>query len=187
MSGRIVFMTEEESMERALRELLPKVTTDFREGEHWLILSHEGKRDLEKSYPRKMRAWREPGVRFIILRDNDGADCRVLKERLISRIAPGAPGYLVRIVCQELESWFLGDLEALSNAYPGATRERRWRRLTSKDPDTLGDASELVGKLTRTKAKCARATEIASRMDPGRNRSGSFRVFVDGLNRLLSE
>ena len=43
-------------------------------------VSHEGKNDLEKSIPRKLRAWREPGVRFVIIRDNDGGDCRRVKE-----------------------------------------------------------------------------------------------------------
>src|SRR5580698_6282898 len=110
MKGRIIFMTEEESMGKTLRELLPKLFPGFLEYEHWLILEHNGKSDLEASYPRKMREWREPNVKFVILRDNDGANCRKLKRQLISKIPHGTPEFLIRIVCQELESWFLGDL-----------------------------------------------------------------------------
>jgi len=64
MSGRIIFMTEEASMEATLRTLLPKLFQDFREFEHWLILHHQGKSDLERSYPRKMTEWREPWGAF---------------------------------------------------------------------------------------------------------------------------
>ena len=51
MSGRIVFMTEELSMDATLRNLLPKLFPDFREFEHWLIIYHQGQSDLERSYP----------------------------------------------------------------------------------------------------------------------------------------
>ena len=71
-------------MDATLRNLLPKLFPDFREFEHWLIIHHQGKSDLERSYPRKMKEWREKEVRFIILRDNDGSDCLVLKQRLVS-------------------------------------------------------------------------------------------------------
>ena len=59
-------------MDAALRNLLPKLFPEFLEYEHWLIIHHQGKSDLERSYPRKMREWLEPGVRFIIFCDNDG-------------------------------------------------------------------------------------------------------------------
>ena len=104
-------------MGAALRKLLPSLFPDFREYEHWLIIYHQGKSDLERSYPRKMREWREPGVRFIILRDNDGADCVVLKQKLVSLVPANSPEYLVRIVCQELEGWLLGDMDAVAAAY----------------------------------------------------------------------
>lgn len=51
------------------------------------IIHHQGKSDLERSYPRKMKEWREKDVRFIILRDNDGSDCLVLKKGLSPRFS----------------------------------------------------------------------------------------------------
>ena len=42
---------------------------------------HDGKDDLERSIPRKLRGWREPGVRFVIVRDNDRGDCIALWEK----------------------------------------------------------------------------------------------------------
>ena len=174
-------------MEAALRNLLPNLFPTFREHEHWLIIHHQGKSDLERSYPRKMREWREPGVRFIILRDNDGADCAVLKQKLVSLVPPKSPGYLVRIVCQELEGWLLGDMQAVAAAYPGAARHQSFKKLSNTDPEILTNASELMRYLTGTRAKVVRAGLIAKHMQPANNRSVSFQVFVSGLSKLLHE
>ena len=185
MSKRIIFMTEEESMGKTLRELLPRLFPDFREYEHWVIIDHNGKSDLEGSYPKKIYAWREPGVRFIILRDNDGSDCRRLKKKLIAKVPRNPPPYLVRIVCQELESWFLGDLGAVAAAYPPAAKHTSFKKLSKTNPDTLTNAAELLTKLTGTGAKRARAVEIARKMRRARNRSQSFNVFINGVTRFL--
>ena len=174
-------------MATLLRNLLPKLFPDFREKEHWLIIPHQGKSDLERSYPRKMKEWREPMVRFILLRDNDGVDCLALKHRLISTVPDHAPAYLVRIVCQELEGWLLGDMAAVAAAYPAAARHRSFKNLSKKDPDTLANAAELIKALTGTGAKVARVSMIAKHLQPSNNRSHSFQVFVNGLRRMLSE
>lgn len=75
MSGRVIFLLEEPSMKAFLLEFLPRLVPGWRHEEHFLLVPHEGKSDLDKSIPRKVKAWREPGVRFVIVRDNDGADC----------------------------------------------------------------------------------------------------------------
>jgi hypothetical protein len=186
MRGRIIFMTEEESMGKALRELMPAHFPGFLEFQHWLILDHKGKSDLESSFPKKMKAWCEPGVRFIILRDNDGSDCRRLKKNLIAKVPTKPPKYLIRIVCQELESWFIGDLAAVAAAYPAAARQAAFKGLSKADPDELTNASELLKELTGTGAKRARAVEIAKRMQPRKNRSKSFNVFVSGVAQFMN-
>ena len=173
-------------MDATLRNLLPKLFPDFREFEHWLIIYHQGKSDLERSYPRKMTEWREPGVRFIILRDNDRADCVVLKQRLVAKVPDNSPEYLVRIVCQELEGWFLGDLAAVAAAYPRAARHQQFKSLAKTDPDHLTNASDLIEQLTGTKTKIGRAAEISKQMHPASNRSSSFQLFVSGLGSFIS-
>ena len=98
-------------MAELLRGVLPKVFPDWLENQHWIAVPHNGKSDLEASVPRKLRAWHVPGDRFVIMRDNDGGDCRLHKQRLTEMTSAKAPTeVMVRIVCQELESWFLGDL-----------------------------------------------------------------------------
>lgn len=174
-------------MAAVIRHLLPTLFPALREYEHWIVISHQGKSDLERSYPRKMQEWREPGVRFMLLRDNDGADCRALKQRLISRISDPAPEYLVRIVCQELECWLLGDMNAVAAAYPAAVRHQKFKHLAKRDPDRLNDAAGWMKQLTGTQSKTIRASTIAKHLQPTRNRSTSFQVFLSGLQRLFAE
>lgn len=51
--SRLVFLLEEYSMAVLLEDLLPRIYPDL----PFLCMSHEGKQDLEKSIPRKLRAW----------------------------------------------------------------------------------------------------------------------------------
>ena len=112
--SRLVFLLEEYSMAVLFEGLLPRIYPDL----PFLCISHEGKQDLEKSIPRKLRAWQEPGVRFVIVRDKDEGDCRRVKARLYSLCQTGRrEDSLIRIACHELEAWYLGDTEALANAF----------------------------------------------------------------------
>lgn len=168
-------------MNLALRELLPRIRPAAHEFQHWLAISHQGKADLDRSFPRKLQAWQEPHARFCILRDNDGADCVALKHELFTKIPCNAPATTIRLVCQELESWFLGDLEAVCAAYPSASRKAVLRTIQNRDPDSLTNASDLLKELTGTAAKRVRSQQIARHLDPARNRSKSFEVFIRTL------
>lgn len=78
--SRIVFLLEEYSLKVLLDGLLPRLFP----GLPFLCVPHEGKQDLQKSIPRKLRAWREPGVHYCVIRDNDGAvsiGCRFCTRR----------------------------------------------------------------------------------------------------------
>ena len=94
--SRVVFLLEERSMRILLEGLLPRLLP----GLQFVCIPHEGKQDLEKSIPRKLRAWNEPGARFVVVRDNDIGDCRVLKKRLTTLCTlAGRWDTLVRIPC----------------------------------------------------------------------------------------
>lgn len=53
MITQYVFMTEEASMEEFLKVYMKR---SYREEISYIIISHEGKQDLEKSIPRKLKA-----------------------------------------------------------------------------------------------------------------------------------
>ena len=97
---RLVFLLEEQSMKVLLDNLLPRCFPDLK----FLCVPHEGREDLERSIPRKLRAWKTPGNRFVILRDTDSEDCRVIKDRIRGQCeVAGRKDTVVRLVCRELE------------------------------------------------------------------------------------
>ena len=185
--ARIVFLLEEPSMVELLRGVLPKVFPDWVENQHRIAVPHSGKSDLEASVPRKLRAWNVPGDRFVIMRDNDGGDCRAHKQRLLGLAAVRpADQVLVRIVCQELEGWFLGDLEAVAQAYPVADRQLKARPRKYHDPDRMTNASDELRLLTEVPGKVGRAKTISAHLSIEANLSRSFQVFIAGLKRITA-
>ena len=55
-----------------------------------------------------------PESRFVVLCDQDSADCRTVKKGLVRKCHDaGKDKAFVRIACRELESWYLGDLTAV--------------------------------------------------------------------------
>ena len=60
--NRVVFLVEEYSMTELLDGLLPRLFPEL----VFQCVPHHGKGDLEKSITRKLRGWREPGVRFVV-------------------------------------------------------------------------------------------------------------------------
>ncbi|GAA5143860.1 DUF4276 family protein [Prosthecobacter algae] len=183
---RIVFLLEEQSMVELLRGILPKIFPDWVENQHWIAVHHNGKSDLEASIPRKLRAWNIPEDRFVIMRDNDGGDCRAHKQRLLGLAAArDVNQVLVRIVCQELEGWFLGDLDAVAAAYPVAARKLKASHRKYHDPDRMTNAADELYRLTDVPGKVGRARAISGKMAVEANLSQSFQVFVAGLRRLV--
>jgi hypothetical protein len=180
-SVTIVFLLEEPSMREALEGLLPRVLLT----ESWRFVVHEGKQDLEKSIPRKLKAWREPDVRFVVIRDQDSSDCQAVKERLQSLCTDGGHGEtLIRIACRELESWFLGDLNAVEAGLGAANIAHLQQKRKYRDPDNLGNPHEELRKLVKRYQQISGARAIGPYLNPETNRSRSFQVLVEGLRRL---
>lgn len=129
-------------MEHLLRGLLPRLIPEGYEGSNWVLVPHSGKSDLEASIPRKIRAWREPGVRFFIIRDQDAGDCVEIKERLkeLAEMA-GRPDTMVRIACRELEAWYFGDLSELAQAYETPSVAKLGVRRSFRVPDAVVNPS----------------------------------------------
>ena len=182
--NRIVFLLEEASMRDLLNGLLPRLYPEMT----FLCLSHEGKSDLEKSIPRKLRAWREPGVRFVILRDNDGDDCVRLKRRLLQSCQQaGRADTLVRIVCQELEAWYLGEPDALAEAFENERLRGIGRKARFRDPDAVQQPSKALRRLVPGFSKVSGAKAMAGFLSRERNYSRSFQILLSGLDSLCAE
>jgi hypothetical protein len=180
--SRVVFLLEEPSMKVYLEEYLPRLFP----GLDFLCVKHEGKQDLEKSIPRKLRAWNEPGVRFVVVRDNDGADCLAVKKHLRKLCKEGRrPDTLIRIACQQLEAWHLGDFDSLAQAYamPGILKKKSKAKYSN--PDAIGNAAQELNRLIPEFRKVDGARRMGGILptNTADNRSRSFQVFVEGLRR----
>lgn len=201
-------LVEEPSAEAALERLLPVLVP----GHDFRIRVFAGKPDLLRNLPDRMRGYARrhdrERLRILVLVDEDREECIALKERmeraaadagLVTRSsAPGGRPFTVlnRVVVEELEAWYLGDLDALRIGYPqlppSLDRRRRFR-----DPDAVpgGTAEALLRELQRAGyfrglerlPKVQLARQVAPHMRPGRNRSHSFTVFAEGLQALVGQ
>ena len=201
----LVFMLEEPSTEAFLQGFLPGV---FPDGVSWDLHPFNGKQELLRELPVRLKAyrsWLPEDWRIVVLLDEDRQDCRVLKRTMeamalgagfATRSAPARDGRFVvlnRIAVEELEAWFLGDITALAEAFPGVP-PTLGQREKFRDPDgvsggtwealerVLQDAGHFAGGL----GKIALAREMGPRLNPARNTSGSFRVFAEGLASIIS-
>lgn len=178
----LVAFVEEPSAALLLKAVLPSVLP---ENVILKCFSFEGKQDLENNLDRKIRCWRTPDTKFLVVRDRDSEDCRKVKKRLVSICqAAGRDDALVRIACGELESFFLGDLNAVGVAFNRNMPSQRIAKF--RNPDLLGNASQELGRILKSseqKLKWARKISPFLAVD-GSNCSHSFNMLLSGVRRL---
>lgn len=146
----------------------------------------EGKQDLEKRLPIRLRAWLQPDVIFVVMRDQDSGNCVTIKQNLVIKCTDaGKPGTLVRIACHELESFYLGDLNAVSQAIGPARISRQQYKAKFRNPDTLSNPSQELKKLAPEYQKVSGSRAIGPLLDIDNNRSNSFNALISGL-RLIA-
>ena len=147
----------------------------------------DGYPDVVRLAERTVATWRKPHTRFLVMCDQDNADCKERKQRIIERVAATRRGAVdVRIVCRQLETWYLGDLAALVAARPKLAAFARSSTVRGQ-PDLIVAPAKLIeaqlaeGRLR--KRALARDVGLHARTDA--NRSHSFNVFADKLREIL--
>lgn len=204
----IYIHVEEPSMQEALGILLPRLLGDRYGG--ITIIDHSSKQRLLTDLPARLAGYAKrlggEDIRALVIIDRDDDICTDLKATL-ERIAaqaglstksrPDARGVfrvVNRIVVEELEAWFFGDVPALCKAYPGVSSTLN-RKAAYRAPDAIrgGTWEKLLQVLQRAGhyraaerlPKCEVARRVATFMDPSRNLSPSFQQFVSGLTALV--
>jgi len=179
----LVFFLEELSAQVMLEAFLPKIlsvdfTTQF--------IVFDGKSDLEKRMAKKLQGWIKPDCFFIILRDQDSADCKNVKSTLLDKcVAGNKPEALIRIACREIESWYIGDLSAVEKGLGISGLKKFQLREKYREPDRLGTPSNELFLLTKGKyQKVSGSRNIGPFMNPEVNNSRSFHVFCEGIKRI---
>ena len=165
-----------------LEQLLPRLfpALDFQ------VVAHKGKSHLERSIPVKLRAWRAPNVRFVVVRDQDAEDCKQVKAKLTDLCRQGGrTDTLVRVVCRELEAWYIGSEDALGRAYPESRGQtlRELRKAKFRDPDDVARPAEALANLLPQFRKRTAALAMGQLLSR-RNRSRSYQIFLEGVERL---
>ncbi|HRD84127.1 MAG TPA: DUF4276 family protein [Rubrivivax sp.] len=196
-------LVEEPSMEVALQHLLPRL---LREGIQVELRQFQSKSELLTHLPQRLAGyakWLPDAAVLLVLVDRDDDDCAALKARLDevarsaglvprSDAAAGARFHVInRIAVEELEAWFFGDWPAVCAAYPKMPATLP-KRAGFRDPDAIaGGTWEALERELQRKGyfkqglrKLELAHEVASRMNPARNRSASFECLRAALAQL---
>ena len=180
----LVFLLEEPSAREMLNGLLPRLLPDI------IVVRYivfEGKQDLEKNLVRRVRGWRAPNTIFIVLRDQDAGDCHAIKQTLAAKCRDaGRPETVVRIACHELESWYFGDLAAVERGLDLRNLVRYGNRRQYRVPDEIRSPAEELSRITRNAyQKVAGSRDIGPELSPDANKSRSFQVFIEGIQRAI--
>ena len=188
----LFILTEEESLRTALDVILPKLIDPSRVS--YQVIAHDGKQDLETAIRRTVPSLsRIPGARIIVTRDQDAEDCLLVKKHLQELVMANcnAP-YKIRVLCHELENWFLGDFEAISAAFPRFRPDQVRQKAKYRNVDNLANAPqellkiipELAGRAYLSKINTA--SMISPHLNTERNTSLSFQNFVRAVEELTT-
>ncbi len=194
-------------MEAFLLALLPRVLSPE---VVWRPINYGSKQQLLERLPQRLAGYAryDPSYRpkVMVLVDRDADDCAILKEQLESashdsglatKARPAVDGsfdVVNRIVVEELEAWFFGDVDALQQAWPGSRRTSG--RAAYRDPDAIrGGTHEALLRVLKASGHMRDADrlpkiDVARIMGgvliPERSRSCSFQHFWTGLNTLIA-
>lgn len=189
-------LVEEPSMKSALDFIIPKIIGTEHDFD---IHVFRGKQDLLEKLEQRLRAYsklRSPewDFRIVILVDKDRQDCSILKQTMVAKAEISGVGDITlnRIVVEELEAWFFGDITALRAVYPRVP-ETIGEQIRFRNPDQIpGGTHEALDRVLQQSGyragliKSEAAANISKYMDPWRNKSKSFQVFRDGLIKIIS-
>ncbi|ADU65732.1 hypothetical protein Selin_0997 [Desulfurispirillum indicum S5] len=179
----LVFFHEEPSAKAMLEGLIPRLLDNPRVQVRYIVF--EGKQDLEKRLPLRLRAWQNPEARFLVMRDQDSGDCKEIKAKLLSIChSAGRPDAVVRIACHELESFYLGDLNAVAKAIGPSRLSGQQNNAKYRNPDRLNNASQELKRLAQSYQKISGSCAIGQTLSLEGNRSHSFNQLLDGIRKL---
>jgi hypothetical protein len=184
----IFLFTEEPSLQAFVRilvsQLFPTLNVQYK--------LYQGKQDFKKNIRNNIAILSKqyPHAKFMVVLDKDSHDCKTLKAWLKEECEQAGLNhtqFLIRIVCTELESWYLGDLEAISKADFSFTQKISQKNKKFRDPDRLANAKQELQKLLKqvyvpTEFACQVALQIANRTEA--NYSLSFQHFLSGIEKL---
>ena len=174
-------------MKEFLQVLLPRLLpSKWRIHENYFIRSFEGKSDLQNNIASKVKVFSKRDIGLVILHDQDSNDCILLKKRLTDLCNEnGSCPKIIRIVCKELESWYLGDLDAIQSSYPKFKSSKYKAKAIYRMPDNWYGSEEMKKLLPKEFQKIGTAKKIPEFMNFDSNKSVSFNQTIQGLIKFF--
>jgi hypothetical protein len=180
----LVFLLEERSAKVLIEGILPRLS---KSDPYVRYIVFQGKQDLEKSICRKLRGYNNPDATFIVLRDQDDADCKQIKNNLKQKCEQAnKPHTIVRIACRELESWYLADLNAVGKAFSKRKLSSQQNEKKFRNPDKLGKPSKELKRLVPEYQKINGSRMIAPWLNLENTKSRSFYHFIRSIENGLN-
>lgn len=185
---QIEFLLEEPSMANALKVILPQILPKgFELDINCFLRPHQGKQDLQKSIPKKIKTFTKYHIpsKVIIVHDQDSNDCKELKSELLKLCSDnGNCPVLIRIVCKELENWYLGDMDAIHKVYPDFKPKNHRYKSKFRTVDHTHGAHELESLIPSFQKGFA-SRKIPNYFQIEKNKSVSFNQFKIGVIKFL--
>lgn len=123
------------------------------------------------------------------MRDKDLGNCIQIKKQLLKKVQASnkADMSIIRIACHELESFYLGDLDAVKqglkiNKLPSQNKKKY------RNPDNLTNAKQELEKITNQQYQTVSGSRSIApflKIDDT-NKSTSFRALLSGIRQLCA-
>jgi len=188
----IIFFVEEESMGKFLEGILPRLGFN---SDNFEIKEHRGKPDLMSNLDKLIPTLSKQAQQIIVLVDRDNENCIGLKKNIKKKMEDHCScEYKIRIVCHELEAWFLGDMDAIKkcserfkpDSYRNKAQYRDIDSIRMPKPSTLIEKIVPNWQTTYYSSKPKFASEISKHisLENKANKSHSFNVFLETVKSI---
>ncbi len=190
---KLVFWLEEYSAQMMLEGMIPNLFVDKKQDPNLILEYHtfQGKSDLKKKIKQKISGYYDNNMKVahVVLIDQDANDCSKEKQFLFLLLTDlRDKNILVRIACSELETFYLADLQAVSDALkmPKLNKLKEKKRYHDPDNNCKNKPSDQLIKITEGNyQKVAGSRAIGKMLDITNTRSNSFHQLVVGIRKLL--
>lgn len=192
---KLHIFTEEPSAKICFEALIANGNVVIKDGEQIKIHAHEGKKALEYALSKTIPTISGySGSKILVTIDQDKNDCKELKAKIEKILRENCRcDYKIRIVCKELESWFLGDLEAVAKSYPRFNIDQHKNKSKMRRVDEIDQPSKKLLKIIpeykdkKALPKIEASKKISPHLDLNKNTSPSFKNTILAIKTLLSQ
>lgn len=184
----IIFLVEDFSMRKFLEGILLRLGF---ESHLFEIKHHHGKEDLLNNLYKVTPSLSKRAKHIVVLIDKDRQNCIELKQTLREKMSWCFCDHTLRIACYELESWFLGDLEAVAHCSSKFKLDSFKNKPKYQHTDEIPKPSKVLETMVPdwesvygSKPKFAEAISKYITLEPEYNHSQSFSIFLKTLLQL---